>query len=371
MRRSIPTSTPAERRLQREAHSANQRARALALRQAGATYAAIGAQLGVSIERARQIVRKVERLSSNPHWSDSLPARVRNFLIVSDLAGLPEKEAAQACAHLTLRDLLGSPNFGRVALDALVTWLGKHGFRLRDDASNPAHVRGPLMNEPDAGGACAGLKAPLGNSNAHPLCPTPLTSQAAGDPPSPFESLRDLVALGGARVILIDSPLAFSTYSAKGEGRTPQHHYRCLSFDELAALPITSITAKDAWMFSWVPLRSVDLVKPLFEAWDFNFSGSGLVWVKTNKKKPGFFMGAGYTTRKNVEISWLGRRGKPKRLSTSVRELIIAPRREHSRKPDEQYERIEQFCAGPYVELFARTRRAGWHQWGDELGCFV
>jgi N6-adenosine-specific RNA methylase IME4 len=94
------------------------------------------------------------------------------------------------------------------------------------------------------------------------------------------------------------------------------------------------------------------------------------VWVKTNKKKPGFFMGAGYTTRKNVEISWLGRRGNPRRLSKSVRELIIAPRREHSRKPDEVYGRIEQFCAGPYVELFARQQRPGWLVWGDQVDRF-
>jgi N6-adenosine-specific RNA methylase IME4 len=57
-------------------------------------------------------------------------------------------------------------------------------------------------------------------------------------------------------------------------------------------------------------------------------------------------------------------------MSAGVRELIVAPVREHSRKPDETYQRIEQFCAGPYVELFARQRRPNWDSWGDQVGKF-
>jgi N6-adenosine-specific RNA methylase IME4 len=75
-------------------------------------------------------------------------------------------------------------------------------------------------------------------------------------------------------------------------------------------------------------------------------------------------------TRKNVEVCWLGRRGNPKRLSCGVRELLIAPVREHSRKPDEIYQRIEDFCSGPFVELFARQRRPGWLSIGDEVDRF-
>ena len=100
------------------------------------------------------------------------------------------------------------------------------------------------------------------------------------------------------------------------------------------------------------------------------FSGAAFTWVKQNKKSTGWFMGCGYGTRHNIEICWLGRRGKPKRLSKGVRELIVAPRREHSRKPDEQYERIEGLCPGPYVELFARQRWPGWYAWGNELERF-
>jgi N6-adenosine-specific RNA methylase IME4 len=117
-----------------------------------------------------------------------------------------------------------------------------------------------------------------------------------------------------AGAILADPPLAFHTRSPKGEGRAPQHHYRCMQFEELAELPIASIAAADCFSFSWVPLRSVFLVEPLMQAWGFSFSGAAFAWAKQNKNS-GWFMGTGYGTRHNVEICWLGRRGSPGRKS--------------------------------------------------------
>jgi N6-adenosine-specific RNA methylase IME4 len=176
----------------------------------------------------------------------------------------------------------------------------------------------------------------------------------------------------GARfgTIMADPPIAFATRSPKGEGRSPQQHYSCMPLAELEALPIAEIAAADCFLFLWVPLRSMFLVEPLTTAWGFRFSGSAFVWAKLNKSGDGWFMGNGFSTRKNVEVCWLGRRGSPKRKSKSVRELIIAPRREHSRKPDEIYARIEALCGGPYVELWARQRRPNWTAVGDELGKF-
>jgi N6-adenosine-specific RNA methylase IME4 len=106
-------------------------------------------------------------------------------------------------------------------------------------------------------------------------------------------------------------------------------------------------------------------------AWGFRFSGSGFVWPKLNPKGQGFAFGGGFTTRKSTEVCWLGRRGRPRRNAKDVRELIIAPRRQHSRKPDETYGRIERFCDGPYVELFARQRWPGWLAWGDQVDSFT
>lgn len=174
-----------------------------------------------------------------------------------------------------------------------------------------------------------------------------------------------------AHAILADPGLAFVTRSPKGEGRTPQHHYRCMSFGELAALPIRKCAAPDCFLLTWVPLRSVYLVKPLMTAWGFEFSGAGFAWAKQNPKGSGWFMGTGYGTRHNVEVCWLGRRGSPRRKSAGVRELIVAPVREHSRKPDEIYRRIEALCDGPYLELFARQQWPGWTCIGDESDRFT
>jgi N6-adenosine-specific RNA methylase IME4 len=154
-----------------------------------------------------------------------------------------------------------------------------------------------------------------------------------------------------AGAIMADPGLAFACCSAKGEGRSPQAHYHCTPFAELPEFPVANIAAADCFLFLWIPLRSVYLVEPLMSAWGFTFSGAGFVWIKQNQSGVGYFMGGGYGTRHNVEICWLGRRGSPRQKSPGVRELIIAPRREHSRKPDEVYARIEALCEGPFVEL--------------------
>ena len=79
-------------------------------------------------------------------------------------------------------------------------------------------------------------------------------------------------------------------------------------------------------------------------------------------------MGLGYHTRQNVELCLSATKGKPKRVSGGVHQVVMAPRREHSRKPDEVYERIEALYPGPYLELFSRTSRTGWDAIGDEVG---
>jgi N6-adenosine-specific RNA methylase IME4 len=83
-----------------------------------------------------------------------------------------------------------------------------------------------------------------------------------------------------------------------------------------------------------------------------------------------FFTGMGYTTRKNAELCLLARRGSPKRLRKDIHELIIAPRREHSRKPAEARARIEQYAEGPCLEMFAREAAPGWMAWGNQTDKF-
>ena len=99
----IPNLTPAERRICREARSAALRDLALALRQGGKTFAIIGQELGLSLERARQIVKKAERVANAPRWFDPLPMRAQTFLHNMNLTALPEIEAAIAVARLSRR----------------------------------------------------------------------------------------------------------------------------------------------------------------------------------------------------------------------------------------------------------------------------
>jgi len=76
----------------------------------------------------------------------------------------------------------------------------------------------------------------------------------------------------------------------------------------------------------------------------------------------------GYYTRSNPEMCLLATKGKPKRLSKSVRQLIVSKLEQHSKKPDEIRNRIVELCGDiPRIELFARQRVEGWDCWGNEV----
>lgn len=190
---------------------------------------------------------------------------------------------------------------------------------------------------------------------------------------------------GGYRCIVADPATDF----AAGKKGRPQHYDR-MTDHEIGALPVRDVAADDCWLFLWVtspklyrPLRSKSTSTPqeIAAAWGFRFSGRAFILLKTHKRfarggqpfllpTDSFHRGMGYTTRKNAEDVLLFRRGKPERTSKSVEEIIIAPLRENSRKPDEFYQRVERYCDGPRLELFARQKRDGWACWGDEAGKF-
>lgn len=169
-------------------------------------------------------------------------------------------------------------------------------------------------------------------------------------------------------LLYADPPLYFRGWSKKGEGRSPQRHYRCPPFDELLALPVADIAARDSVLAIWVYGPRLRDTLRLIEAWGFTYKSEGFVWVKVDKQgQPR--MGGGLSTRKEAESLWLASRGKGlRRVDAGVRQLIFAPRGEHSEKPDEAARRLERLY-GPVrsIELFARKRRFGWTAWGDEL----
>ncbi len=184
---------------------------------------------------------------------------------------------------------------------------------------------------------------------------------------------------GGFACILADVPSRFRSNSIDRPGRNAMRHYKCHPLATIATLPVADVVARDSYLFFWTtgPLLSTGAHMPIIRAWGFECTAMAFVWIKLNPKaspelftERDLFFGNGLTTRKNAEFVMLGRRGSPKRLAADVFEVIVAPRRESGRKPDEVYRRVERYCAGPRLDLFARESRTGWQTWGDEATLF-
>ena len=177
------------------------------------------------------------------------------------------------------------------------------------------------------------------------------------------------------KVIYADPPWTFATYSRKGKGRSPEAYYDCMMLADIKALPVGEWAARDCVLFLWTTDPLLDKAFEVIRAWGFTYKTVGFYWVKLNRSAPHlvhdekrFFAGLGFWTRANPELCLLATCGRPRRRRADIRKLIVAPRREHSRKPDEAYARIEALCEGPYLELFARGARPGWDGWGREAG---
>lgn len=184
---------------------------------------------------------------------------------------------------------------------------------------------------------------------------------------------------GHYRVIAIDPPWDFKSNSKAKPGRNARRHYATMSMAELAAMPVGDLAAPDCALFLWItgPLLAIGAHLPLMKVWGFKPSGMGFVWIKLNPRAASLFMlksdlatGGGFTTRKNAEFCLIGKRGRSVRKDASVHEVIIEPRREHSRKPEQFFDRVERYSAGPYLELFARAPRKNWTVWGNETSKF-
>ena len=183
---------------------------------------------------------------------------------------------------------------------------------------------------------------------------------------------------GPFSVVYADPPWHYRCFTKAGEARSASQHYQTMSLADIKALPVADVAAKDCHLFMWVTGPNLRQAFEVIDAWGFKYSSVAFTWVKLTRRAPMLFMdkhsfhvGMGHTTRKNCEWVLLGRRGSPKRLSKSIRELIIAPVREHSRKPDEAAERIEQYADGPYLEMFGRAPRENWTVWGNETSKFA
>jgi N6-adenosine-specific RNA methylase IME4 len=170
---------------------------------------------------------------------------------------------------------------------------------------------------------------------------------------------------GKYAVIYADPPWRFDIWTGEGKDRAAENHYPTMTLEEIEALPVASLAADDCALFLWTCMPTLRKAFDVIEAWGFEYKTCAFVWVKRTKDgKPA--TGMGYWTRANAEICLLATRGSPHRLNADVHQVVMAPRREHSRKPDEVAARIERLVTGPYLELFARRPRDGWSVWGNQ-----
>ena len=181
----------------------------------------------------------------------------------------------------------------------------------------------------------------------------------------------ELRALGTRRfaTVLADPPWRFQNRTGK---MAPEHRrlsrYGTMSVAEICALPVADVTASRAHLYLWVPNALVQEGLAVMAAWGFTYK-SNLVWYKTRKDGGPDGRGVGFYFRNVTELLLFGVRGSSARTLAPGRRqtnIIVSRKREHSRKPDEQYDIIERCSPGPYLELFARHERGAWTAWGNE-----
>ena len=180
----------------------------------------------------------------------------------------------------------------------------------------------------------------------------------------------DLARLSGQgfQTVLADPPWRFLNRTGKV---APEHRrlsrYDTMTTAEVAALPVADVVADAAHLYLWIPNALISDGLRVMESWGFQYK-SNIVWAKRRKDGGPDGRGVGFYFRNVTELILFGVRGKMRTLQPGRRQvnMIETRKREHSRKPDEQYDIIEACSPGPYLELFARYSRPQWTSWGLE-----
>jgi len=191
---------------------------------------------------------------------------------------------------------------------------------------------------------------------------------ASYDPGVP--DLSTLGAEGPFGTVLADPPWRFQNRSGKV---APEHkrlmRYDTMGWKDIAALPVADLMATRSHCYLWVPNALLAEGLAVLEGWGFTYKAN-LVWAKRRKDGGPDGRGVGFYFRNTTELVLFGTKGRL-RTSAPARSqvnIIETRKREHSRKPDEQYPIIEACSPGPYLEMFARYPRPGWQAWGAEAG---
>ena len=187
-----------------------------------------------------------------------------------------------------------------------------------------------------------------------------------------IEAARSLAGFAGGRkfaTILADPPWRFQNRTGK---MAPEHRrlsrYETMTLEDICALPVEGLAAEVAHLYLWTPNALLPEALEVMDAWGFSYK-SNLIWHKVRKDGGSDGRGVGFYFRNVTEMILFGVRGKNARTLAPGRRqvnMLETRKREHSRKPDEQYELIEACSPEPYLELFARGDRAKWEGWGNQ-----
>ena len=182
-----------------------------------------------------------------------------------------------------------------------------------------------------------------------------------------FSPFLDIGQKFGA--ILADPPWSFQG----GGNKAVKHQYDCMSLDDIKALPVADIADDHCLLFMWATPPMIPHALETMTAWGFRYT-SMLTWAKQSQTGKAWAFGTGYRFRNSAEFMILASKGKPACLSRNTRNLIVAPVREHSRKPDQQYDVVNALAGDvDKIELFARQQWHGsnWYAWGNQTDKFI
>jgi N6-adenosine-specific RNA methylase IME4 len=182
--------------------------------------------------------------------------------------------------------------------------------------------------------------------------------------PPPFADIA-----GQFGTLLLDPPWRFANRTGKMAPEHKRlHRYPTMSLEDLAALPVGELALPKSHLYVWCPNALLAEGLQLLRAWGFTYK-TNLVWLKVRKDGGPDGRGVGFYFRNVTELLLFGVKGNLRTLKPGRRQvnLLRSRKQEHSRKPDEAYAIIEQCSPGPYLELFARLKRPGWTQWGDQV----
>ena len=212
----------------------------------------------------------------------------------------------------------------------------------------------------------------------------PLTAVAPKRTPRSLQAVEPLPLLatepafptewaGRFPTVLADPPWRFTNRTGKV---APEHgrlsRYDTMDLAEIRALPVSSIAAANAHLYMWCPNALLPEGLQVMQAWGYRYV-SHLVWAKRRKDGGPDGRGVGFYFRNVTELLLFGVRGSMRTLAPgrSQVNMIESQKREHSRKPDEQYPIIEACSPGPWLEMFARYPQKGWQVWGNEADAEV